>query len=192
MNRRQFLLKSGYTTLALSTCGSLALLEGCPVSQEQLTALVNEVGVGLQGILPYFKTVSAEAAAKIEAAFATLQTDVQNFKPGATVAVIEQAVNDFVAAMNLIPVVAQYQPLVALIVATVEGIITLLVPAPAGGTVAFARAAPEVAITREKGHVLVSYRGVTVKDPPKTAGSFRSAWNKDVKANAQLSGLALT
>lgn len=187
-SRRRFLRNS-----ALMIVGSpilLSMLEGCPVSQTQISDLLNEVGYGLEKILPYFSSVSAAAAAKVEAAFQTFATDVRNFQPGQAISLIEQAANDFVGAMSLIPVLAAYQPLVALIVATVEGIIAVLNPAPAGGNVVTmnTHGAP-VAVTRTaKGHVVVSYQGLSITDPPKSAAAFKKAWNK---AGASIPGYAL-
>jgi hypothetical protein len=173
MNRRKFIVSA----LAVAAVPGLLTLEGCPVSQSQLAALIGEVGAGLAEILPYLTSVSQAAAAKVEAAFQALETAVQNWKPGSVISVIEQAVNDFVSDMNLIPVLADYQPLVALIVATVEQLISLILPTSS---------APATAVAT--GRVTLAQIGAA----PKTASSFRSAWNKQVKANTQLAGLTIS
>jgi hypothetical protein len=185
LTRRQFSLRS-FATLALSSA-SFALLAGCPfgsVTQSQIVELIAEVGAGLQEILPYLKSVSASEAATIYAAFQTLETDVQNWKPGGAIAVIEQAVNAFVSAMNLVPVLAEYQPLVALIVATVEGLIALIAP---GST----PPPPATGVTRN-GRRGITYKGVTFPNPPTTASSFRSSWNKQVSGQPKLAGLTIS
>lgn len=191
LTRRQFAIR---TTQLLGAMAVLPYLAGCPgITQTQLASLISEVGAGLQEILPYLKSVDAATAAKIELAFSALETAVQNWKPGSAVAVIEEAVNAFVGAMAIIPVLASYQPLVALIVATAEGLLALPIPAPpAGTTTAFAHATPGVGVTHEHGHVVVSYQGITISNPPKTAAAFRSSWNKAVKGDAKLTGLAIT
>jgi hypothetical protein len=195
MTRREFAHRSFATLVLAGSLPALFPLAGCPtITQTQLASLIAEVGAGLAEILPYLTSVSAAAAQKIEASFQALETAVQNWKPGAVVSEIEQAVNVFVANMNLIPVLAEYQPLVALIVATAEGLLALLIPAPAGGTTTttFAHAAPGVAVDHVGGKIVVHYQGQTVTNPPKTASAFRSAWNKQVKADSKLAGLAIT
>jgi hypothetical protein len=191
MTRREFAHRSFATLVLAGSLPALLPLAGCPVTQSELAELIGEVGAGLAEILPYLTSVSQTAAQKVEAAFQALETAVQNWKPGTVVSVIEQAVNDFVADMDLIPVLADYQPLVALIVATVEQLIALILPAPASTTSAL-RASSGVAVTHEGRHLVVNYKGVTIKDPPKTARGFRGAWNKQVKGNAKLAAYALS
>jgi hypothetical protein len=187
---RRELMQYATAVLAMS---ALPALEGCPaVTQSQLAELIGEVGAGLAEILPYLKTVSSSAAATIYQAFQALETAVQNWKPGGVVSEIEQAVNAFVSAMSLVPVLAEYQPLVALIVATVEGLLTLLIPISTTASNVVAGMPKGVIVTHEKGRVIVAVNGVTIANPPTTAGKFRSAWNKQVGANAKLSGSALS
>lgn len=166
VSRRNF-LKSASALAAMAV--AFPLLEGCPVSQSQLAQLVAEVGTGLSGIMPYIKSVSASLATQIESGFAALEQAVQAWTPGTAVADIEQAVNAFVANMALIPVLGAYQPLVALVVATVEGIITLLVPTPAPTTSAV-KAAYSAALAQ-------------YPKPPRTARAFKSKFNSVAKAN---------
>lgn len=177
ISRRTFLKQaSAVTALAVT----LPLLEGCPVTQSQIAALVAEIGTGLSGILPYIKSVSASVATQVEKSFAALETAVQGWKPGTSIADIEQVVNAFVANMALIPVLGAYQPLVALIVATAEGIITLLVPN--------ATAAPRTTATSR----FVVTATSQYPHPPKTARSFRGTWNGVVKKDSALAGLEIS
>jgi hypothetical protein len=177
MNRRMFGKKALLATGALLV---LPELTGCPVTQSQIAALVAEVGTGLSGILPYIKGVSATLATQIEASFAALQAAVQAWKPGTSIQDIEQVVNAFVANMALIPVLGAYQPLVALIVATAEGIITLLVPN--------ATAAPRTTATSR----FVVTATSQYPHPPNTARSFRGTWNGVVKKDSALAGLEIS
>ena len=165
VTRRQFATRA---FAALTLAAAFPFLAGCPgVTQSQVAQLIAEVGTALAEIMPYLKTVSAATAQKIEDSFLALETAVQNWKPGTTIAVIEQVVNDFVANMNLIPVLADYQPLVALIVATVEGLVSLLVP------------------TALPSSVTSSARQMAaVKGAPKNAKQFRKAWNEAVRSRS--------
>lgn len=179
-DRRKFMKSlAALATITISGSGML-LLEGCPVTQSQIAQLVAEVGTGLSGILPYIKGVSATIATQIESSFAALETAVQGWKPGTAVTDIEQVVNAFVANMALIPVLGAYQPLVALIVATAEGIITLLVPNATAAPRTTATSAFMVKSAQQWPH------------PPKTAHSFRGSWNGVVKKNQQLAGLEIS
>ena len=148
------------------------LLEGFSCNsglQSKLVQLLGVVGAGLAKVLPYLTGVSASVLAQINTAFTTLQADVQAWVPGGTIANIEQAVNDFVAAMALIPVLGAYQPEVALIVAVVESISTLLVPTPA----------PQTASVR----AMATKSLAQYPNPPQTAAAFVSKFNSVAKAN---------
>jgi hypothetical protein len=163
-------MQSLLTLSAVTVSGSgMLLLEGCPVSQSQLAQLVAEVGTGLSGVLPYIKSVSAMVATQIQSTFSALETAVQAWKPGTVIADVEQAVNAFVANMALIPVLGAYQPLVALIVATAEGIITLLIPNPA----------PQTSAVR----AMATRAASQYPHPPRTAGQFKRKYNSVAKAN---------
>jgi hypothetical protein len=165
MNRRELMHRG---SLVLAGAAILPWLAGCPASQSQIAELVAEMSTALNGILPYLKSVSASEAATIQQLFQALETDVKGWKAGDSIAAIEQVVNDFVASMNLIPVTADYQPLVALLVATAEGIITLVTPTTS-----------------------LSAKISKSSAAPKTASTFRAAWNKETKANPRLTGLSI-
>jgi hypothetical protein len=137
--------------------------------QTKLVQLIAMVGTGLEEVLPKLTGISATLLAQINTAFSTLQADVQAWVQGSNIANIEQAVNDFVAAMALIPVLGAYQPEVALIVAVVEGIITLLVPSPA----------PQTAAVR----AMATKSAAQYPNPPQTAAAFASKFNSVAKAN---------
>jgi hypothetical protein len=154
----------------------MPLLEGCPLSQSQLAQLVAEVGTGLAGVLPYIKSVSASLAGQIQASFSALEAAVQAWKPGTAIADVEQAVNAFVANMALIPGLGAYQPLVALIVATAEGIITLVVPNAAP-------AAMRVGLTSIKAQNALTTMINQYPHPPHTARAFKAKYNSVAKAS---------
>ena len=158
MRRREFIKVSGLA--------GLAFLIGCPsnVSQAALLALVNEIAVAWAKLSP-FLSLNPALVASITAEIAAIRAAIQAWSPGFSITDIEKVVNALVATMALIPVIAMYEPLVALIVATAEGILALLVP---GG-------AP---------NVMVTARGKIFGNPPHSAGQFKSAWNKAVKAGS--------
>lgn len=165
LTRRDLLKRGSLVGMAALATPALLTLEGCPISQSQLVALIGELQSGFNAILPYLKTVDAATAAKVQALLTDLQSDVATWTSGSSIAIIEQIVNDIVAALALFPVTAAYAPLIALIVATAEGIITLLVPNSAPAP------APAPAGIRAMARARYPH-------PPKTAGGFRKEWNR--------------
>lgn len=157
------------------------VITGCPISQKTIQALVDEVGSGLTMILPYIKNVSASIATDITDSFAALSAAVHAWTPGSAIADIEQVVNAFVANMGLIPGWGVYAPLASLVVATVEGIINLLLPKSQPSTLALAPAPRKFAEAAM----------AQFPNPPKSSKSFRDQWNTLAKQDQSLGGLVL-
>lgn len=155
-NRREF--------IKIGSLAGLAILAGCPVTQSSLEALIAEIAAAWAKLSPYVTSTDPALAVKITAEIIAVQAAIQGWKPGMSITDIESVINILVSSMNLIPVIAQYEPLVALIVATAEGILALL---PNGTP-----------------NVMVNARGVAFANPPRTARQFKKEWNKTVNAKA--------
>jgi hypothetical protein len=166
VNRRTFIQSAG-TWAAFSLLPGLA---GCPVAQTTLESLAVMLAKAWVALAPFLKNVDPALSAKIAAEIAAVEAALNGWAPGKPITDIENVVNALVVTMNLIPVAAQFEPLVALIVATAEGILALV----GGGA-----------------NVMVSARGATFANPPRTARQFKKAWHKVIVEKALPAGLEI-
>ena len=176
MNRRQFTL-GGLISLTVS------LLVGCPTSpdlQQQLEDLLTQVGAALKNLDPLLEAWNPKIAVDIDAGFTLLESAVNGYQPGNSVASIENAVNALVTALQAIvqyiPQAGPYLAMVQLIVATVEGILALLPNSalnPANTNVDVRRVGKHVQVK-----IMTPQGWVSVTDPATTGKAFTTAWDE--------------
>ena len=184
MNRRDFVR-------CMAALAALSALTGCPTANpDQIAALVAEIAKAIGKLLPYFSGVDAQWAKDIQAALTALETVAGKWQKGDPLAEIESVVNALVQLMGAFPIAAPYQPLVTIIVATLEGILALVIPPAKGNARSYVLGTSKVDCRRVGRHVYVDItvdgHRQTVVDPPKTAAAFTAAWDKLAPAEMQI------
>ena len=184
MNRRQFAI-GGIISLAAP------FLAGCPTSpdlQQQLEGLLTQVGAALDKLMPILRSWNAKVANDIEDGFNLLVSAVNGYKPGNQVQSIEAAVNALVTALQAIvqyiPQAGPYLAMVQLVVATVEGILALVLPTTSMSP--NSKFSP-VSFRRVGKHVYIDIENAqSVMDPPSTGPEFTTAWDKLAPAELKI------
>ena len=167
MQRRDFLKNSVTAAAIVAVAPSSLLVEGC--NKVNVKALLNTVLASAEAIIQVAQP-NAPWIQPLESAILALQQAEQQWSAGGTVQVVISALNTIQAVLAVIPVTAAYSPLIAVLVAGIEAVLTALVPAPA----------PTPATVNAAHNPYLSTHRVTLKKPgvfQTYQGAYRAQWN---------------
>src|ERR1700678_1185449 len=128
LSRRTFgksLMSAFMALVALSSTS----LTGCSLTEANVKSLINVLITSIQNILKV--STGAPWASDLSAALAALQTAEAGWTSGSATTLIDDALNTITDVLAVIPLTAVYSPLVDIVVAGIEAVLTVLPVTPA-------------------------------------------------------------
>lgn len=124
MNRRNF-LKSSASSLALVAVSAAVTLPltGCDNATDILNTVLNSADAILQVAQP-----GTAWAAQFHSAIVALESAEADWKAGSAVAIVISALNTLAAVASVVPISAPYSPLIDVLVAGIDAVLTALAP----------------------------------------------------------------
>lgn len=168
ITRRQFGKRSLTTVATLALASSFPLvLTGCSFDAK---GLINTVIASVKAILRVAEA-TASWAASLQAALTALQQAEAAWEAGGAVVIIEDALDTIEAVVAVIPLTAPYAPLVAVLVAGIDAVLSYFTPAAAA------------AVRATKGGPYAGRVGLTKPRFLQTqVGAYKGQWNQQAKA----------
>lgn len=175
MNRRKFLVKFAQATAAALAVGATTVtIEGCTFN---ITDAINTV---LNSALAILKVAEPGAtwAAQLASAIAALQQAETTWQAGGAATIVIDALNTIEAVLAVIPETAAYAPLIDILFAGIEAVMSAF-----GLTAQLSRAAA----AKRQGIVnSPHYKAATLNGPsflhPTWQGAYNAQWNTKAKA----------
>lgn len=127
MQRRDFVKRVTAIGVVLIASPAALVMEGCTVN---VTALLNTVLDAGEAIIKVAEP-NAPWLQSFESALAALEQAEAQWSAGGAVQIVISALNTIEAVLAVIPVTAVYSPLIAVLVAGIEAVLTALFPQPA-------------------------------------------------------------
>ena len=173
MERRRFMQFAGATALALATGATTVTIEGCAFD---IKAAINTV---LNSALAILKVAEPNASwtASLASAIAALQQAETNWQAGGATTIVIDALNTVEAVVAVIPITAPYAPLIDILVAGIEAVMSAF------------------GLTKQLSPMAMSKRGVIVNSShygratistsfahPTWQGAYKHQWNAEAVA----------
>jgi hypothetical protein len=157
-------------------------MAGCSVSPAQIESSINVALQSAEAVL-----ASAEPGASwvnpFKAAVTALQNAEASWKGGGAIPIVESALNTLASVSAVIPFTAPYAPLVAILVAGIDAVLSSLpVTATAGATLAAPMTTPYRGKAKLNGRSMLH---------PTHEGAYKAQWNAVAKANPLLTAAIL-
>ena len=124
LTRRQFGKGISITIFAAMTPG-IVVLEGCTLSMQEIENLINTALNAANAVLKVAEP-GAPWVADFSAAITALEQAEASWKAGGTVAIVEAALNTLAAITAVIPITAVYSPLIDILVAGIDAVLSAL------------------------------------------------------------------
>jgi hypothetical protein len=175
---------SSLAPVALAAGASLSALSvsGCSVSASDIENSINVAIQSAEAVLAVAEPGASWVSSFSNAVTALEQAETQ-WKGGGAVAILESALNTLAAVSAVIPFSAPYAPLVGILVAGIDAVLSSLpVTASVGATVAAPVTTPYRGKVKLKGRSLLH---------PTHIGAYKAQWNAVAKANPLLTAAIL-
>lgn len=157
-------------------------LAGCSVTPAQIESSINVALASAEGVLAVAEP-GASWVNPFKDAVTALQNAETQWKGGGAVAIVESALNTLASVSAVIPFSAPYAPLVAILIAGIDAVLSSLpVTATAGMTVTAPMSTPY------RGRVKLAGRSMF---HPTHEGAYKAQWNGVAKANPLLTAAIL-
>ena len=124
MQRRAFVKNLATAAAVAVVTPSALLMDGCTVNVQ---ALLNTVITAAEAVIKVAEP-GAPWVAQLESAIAALLQAEGQWQGGSPVQIVISALNTIQAVLAVIPVTAVYSPLIAVLVAGIEAVLTALIP----------------------------------------------------------------
>jgi hypothetical protein len=169
--------------LGFLTTGMILPASGC--SSSNVEADVNAVISATEAVLKVAEP-NAPWVAPLTAALNGLEQAESQWKSGSTIAIVEDALNTIASVSSLIPFTAAYSPLIDILVAAIELVITTIqTQSPAAAT---AKAFQPQGQWSHSGRITLAKKSLM---HPTVIGAIKHQWNLVVAANPALAAAKL-
>jgi len=179
LNRREFGQGAAGALALLAIGGTSLSLEGCSASE--IESGINAVINGADSVLKVAEP-NASWLAPFESAIAALKTAEATWVKGGVVTLVEEALNTLAAIAAVIPFTAVYSPLIDVLVAAIDAVLSLI-PQPSVTANAMA-AVPNP----HRGRVKLASRSLL---HPTLGGAIKHQWNGVCATSPALAAAAI-